>query len=669
MKTIINEIGVIDNNKKRHPIFLKSGLNIITGKSSTGKSAIIEIFDYCFGNEENTIPKGVITNCADIYYLVITINNETLLIARKKSLNKGLIQKITYYDESVINYDTFLDNHYISLEFYKKELGSYFFDISDVDESVELRQSRGKRAPSPSIRSFVSLILQHQNLIANKHALFYRFDENKKREQVIEHTKIFLGFVDQNYYLLNQELEQKNKELKQLEREIENNKAVSNEQNKKIEPLLNELYAIGGFKEVPVTSNDIFRAPIIAKEKLDDYIKPDRISYESDKNSKLNEDLENRRSELVYELRVTQRKIKAFEKYLKKENETSEKITKTENVGSVIITKTVCPFCHSETDKLYSEAEKLRNAIIHLSKDITGKQSSAILESSLLEEKITRERLESEIKNITKQLYEIELQNEQLRKRKTLYENVLMVKARLFAAIDSLNSINDTELDEKIISLKTEIDGIKLKLSNYDFKSSLESATRKVNSYMKEIGKELDFETTYKPINLKFSFETFELYHETPQGERIYLRSMGSGANWLYSHITLFLALHKYFVELGQKCAIPSLLFFDQPTQVYFPNYTRDVSNTFEEQQEKEKEDRKFSNISNAIEDDIKSVEKLFTVLSNYCSELIKKYGFCPQIIVTDHADNIKLGNNENFETFVNGNRWRTRGFIDPIPK
>lgn len=668
MKTIINEIGVIDTNKKRNPIFLKSGLNVITGKSSTGKSAIIEIFDYCFGNEEDTIPKGVITKYAEIYYLVITINNIILLLARKKSLNKGLIQNLPVYDENVINSDIFKNNHFISLEHYKKELGSYFFDISSVDESLELRDSRGKSAPTPSIRSFMSLILQHQNLIANKHALFYRFDENNKREQVIEHTKIFLGFVDQNYYLLSQELEQKNKRLKLLQKELENNKRVSDEQNKKIEPLLDELYSTGGFTEVPVTAKDLFHAPMHAKDKLDDFIKPEIISYDSDKNSEQISELENRRSELVYELRSCQRKIKTIEKILKKENETSEKILKTENAESLTITKSVCPFCHSETDKLFSEAENLRNAIIHLSKDFTRKQSSAILETSLSEEKNAQERLESEIKSITKQLDEMELQNEQLRKGKTLYENIIMVKARLFAVIDSVNLIKDAELDEKIESLKKEIDGIKSKLSSYDFKSNLENAAKKVNDYMKEIGNKLDFEDAYKPLNLKFSFETFELYHETPQGEKIYLRSMGSGANWLYSHITLFLALHKYFVELGQKCAIPSLLFFDQPTQVYFPNYTRDASNSFEEQTEKEKEERKLSYNSNAIEDDIKSVEKLFTLLSDYCIELEKNYGFCPQIIVTDHADNIKLGNNENFEKFVNGNRWRTRGFIDPIP-
>ncbi|MDO7188285.1 DUF3732 domain-containing protein, partial [Acinetobacter baumannii] len=100
---------------------------------------------------------------------------------------------------------------------------------------------------------------------------------------------------------------------------------------------------------------------------------------------------------------------------------------------------------------------------------------------------------------------------------------------------------------------------------------------------MAEIGEKFEFEGSYRPINLKFSFETFDLYH-LDGNEKIYLRSMGSGANWLYSHVTLFLALHKYFTELGDKCSIPSILFLDQPTQVYFPNFKRDISETFSEQ-------------------------------------------------------------------------------------
>lgn len=184
---------------------------------------------------------------------------------------------------------------------------------------------------------------------------------------------------------------------------------------------------------------------------------------------------------------------------------------------------------------------------------------------------------------------------------------------------------------------------------------------------MAEIGSHFEFEASYKPINLHFSFETFDLYHLTQENEKIHLRSMGSGANWLYCHVTLFLALHKYFAELGNKCAIPSILFFDQPTQVYFPNFNRDNSESFEDQKSQETEQRKILKVEQNIDEDIEAVENLFSQLSIYCNEVELSNGFCPQIIVTDHADNLTLSNGESFEALVNGNRWRTRGLISPI--
>ena len=47
MRSYIKYLGVIDKLDNCHYISLKEGLNIITGRSSTGKSAIIELFDYC----------------------------------------------------------------------------------------------------------------------------------------------------------------------------------------------------------------------------------------------------------------------------------------------------------------------------------------------------------------------------------------------------------------------------------------------------------------------------------------------------------------------------------------------------------------------------------------------------------------------------------------------
>lgn len=55
MRSYIKYMGIMDQYGNCHHIDMHEGLNIITGRSSTGKSAIIELFDYCTGSADNTI--------------------------------------------------------------------------------------------------------------------------------------------------------------------------------------------------------------------------------------------------------------------------------------------------------------------------------------------------------------------------------------------------------------------------------------------------------------------------------------------------------------------------------------------------------------------------------------------------------------------------------------
>ena len=177
---------------------------------------------------------------------------------------------------------------------------------------------------------------------------------------------------------------------------------------------------------------------------------------------------------------------------------------------------------------------------------------------------------------------------------------------------------------------------------------------------MSDIGNRFEFEESYRPIKLCFSLKDFDLWHDTNK-RKVFLRSMGSGANWLYSHLTLFLALHRYFCGIGDHCLIPSILFLDQPSQVYFPSV---LDNAIEfspkELAEKEGDARK-----RPVDDDIKAVTNLYSQLVKFCQETSKETGIEPQIIVTDHADNLSLDGDVPFESLVQGRRWRTRGFIE----
>ncbi len=667
MKTLIHEIGVIDKQGGNHPVKFISGLNVVTGKSSTGKSALIEIFDYCFGGTENTIPKGVITDSAAIYYVALSVNQQGMVIARDPERpNKAFFRRVESFISVDIDRDYFGNSYFRPLDEFKKHLRGFFLDIDDVDESLAARSNRrfNAKAATPSIRSFSSFMLQHQNLVANKHALFYRFDEKEKRDQVIDHAKIFLGLVDQEYFHLSQERERLSANLGTLQRRKQTNKRASENYAKTVGPILNHLYALMGFKDEPLSLQQLLRHPQDAKEKLDSIIVPEKIDHGSDVVNQRYNQLKLERTRKTAELRKLQRQSSSIDKHIREEERFVENFESFSSPTNIHIAASVCPFCHTKKETLRKSAERLQEAIKEVSGNLAqARPMKAKFESSLIEVQRRIESTNNELTALNIQITEIEVSEKQLAEQKSLYENVLMQKAKLFAVIDTLSMADDSELEDQILKLNNKLREIEKSLKRYDVKEEMERASERVNRYMAEIGGYFEFEESYQPINLRFSFETFELYHL--QGdEKIYLRSMGSGANWLYSHLTLFLALHKYFVELGDECAIPSVLFFDQPTQVYFPNFNRDNSATFEEQAKQEAEQRTIR--ERPIDEDLRAVKNLFSRFSIYCNDIEQKYGFCPQIIVTDHADNLILSNGVSFESLVNGNRWRTRGLIYP---
>jgi hypothetical protein len=191
----------------------------------------------------------------------------------------------------------------------------------------------------------------------------------------------------------------------------------------------------------------------------------------------------------------------------------------------------------------------------------------------------------------------------------------------------------------------------------------LTEARRYIHSAMADIGGRFDFEESYRPINLNFSLESFDLWHEERDRRRVFLRSMGSGANWLYCHLSLFMALHKLFCHLGDSCKIPAILFLDQPSQVYFPSFGVDSAEEFNARELAEKAGK-----GDRLDEDVRAVENLYSELVSFCEQALAETGSEPQIIVSDHADNLNLAGKITFASLVRA-RWRTRGFIYPLPE
>ena len=193
MKSYVKAIIIFNENGEKRIVPLKQGVNIITGESKTGKSALVEIMDYCLCSTRCTIPKGKITEFSFLYVLVMAISKHTYVIARQNWENGGkmyLSKESINFEPETIEIGYFAEMNPLSHKDVKYEiecaLGLFVTNMATDGEM------QSKRA---SLRNMVSYLFQHQNLMASKFALFYRFSDYYKRKDVIDQFPVFAGMI------------------------------------------------------------------------------------------------------------------------------------------------------------------------------------------------------------------------------------------------------------------------------------------------------------------------------------------------------------------------------------------------------------------------------------------------------------------------------------------
>ena len=268
--------------------------------------------------------------------------------------------------------------------------------------------------------------------------------------------------------------------------------------------------------------------------------------------------------------------------------------------------------------------------------------------------------LKIEASTLKNKIYSFEKIILDLNKNKSIEEQARKIIFRIESFLETIVNNDSKKVENGIQELESKIRDLEDDISlNYSVGSKLNLASRQIKQQMNIFGKSLDFEKKYKKnLNLSFDINTFDLYQQE-KDKRIYLRSMGSGANWLYSHVSLFTSFLYYFASLKDDCLIPTILFFDQPSQVYFPSEI-DTSSSFNPEKLKQQTLKTGEELQKKVNEDLESVTNLYNRLVKFCADTEKDTGINPQIIITDHADNLNL-ETVQFENLVRA-RWRKEG-------
>lgn len=156
----------------------------------------------------------------------------------------------------------FDERHYIHKDQFLKSTGKFFgITMENIDTDPMYKQVTGAKGATPSVRSFPSFMLQHQNLVANKHAIFYRFDEKVKRDRAIDHFKILMGIVKEDYFDVYKDLTEASYELRRVELKIPKDDKAREMAIAKFNRLLDQYQALAGKPLFDMTADEIFLKP------------------------------------------------------------------------------------------------------------------------------------------------------------------------------------------------------------------------------------------------------------------------------------------------------------------------------------------------------------------------------------------------------------------------
>lgn len=242
MKSYIKAIIIFNKNGEKRVVPLEQGVNIITGESKTGKSALVEIIDYCLCSTRCTIPKGKITDFSYLYTLVMAIDDNTYVIARYNwddGSKMHFSKEAKGFEPENLELSYFVEKPALPYKDVKNEiecaLGLFVTNMAtDADQ-------QGKKA---SLRNMVSYLFQHQNLMASKFALFYRFSDFYKRKDVIDQFPVFAGMISQEYYSDLIQLNTLKAQLKQKYKKQKANEKSTAYIKENLSPLLTDYFAL-----------------------------------------------------------------------------------------------------------------------------------------------------------------------------------------------------------------------------------------------------------------------------------------------------------------------------------------------------------------------------------------------------------------------------------------
>jgi hypothetical protein len=200
----------------RRVTFEPGNVNVISGASKTGKSAVVPIIDYCLASDKCAIPVGVIRDaCSWFGILIDTVEGQKLLARREPGQQQQTSDMFLIEDSTIVVPPEISEKNTSTASV--KTMLDRLAGLSTLGFDPESESGlRGR----PSFRDLVAFNFQPQNIIANPDVMFFKADTTEHREKLKTIFPYVLGAITPELLSARWELDRLARLLRRKESEL-----------------------------------------------------------------------------------------------------------------------------------------------------------------------------------------------------------------------------------------------------------------------------------------------------------------------------------------------------------------------------------------------------------------------------------------------------------------
>lgn len=598
--------------------FRIGAVNIISGSSKTGKSALIDIVEYCLGREDYSVPVGAIREAVEWFGLLLQFPGTECFVARREPGRGRKSNSEVYFELGTqISIPTLAD---LVPNTNAEALIGLLSELSGIAPNQhEPPPGTSRLALEASLKHALFLVFQRQDEIAKRTLLFHRQDEDFIPQAIKDTIPYFLGAVPDDRLAVRHALRRERVLLRDLERQQRELEALRGGGLPRALSLLAEAENVGLLTRhtrpdslaesvtllrsiaASVTEVEGGRAGVgdalarSREERQDLSQRYQRVRAQIDSVRSL----QHARSGYVNEATAQRDRLSALELF----DDPPEGLPR-------------CPVCDSQLEHQTPDASALRESL----HDLTAQLSQVQAVQPRLQEYIgtldeEASRLQSALRDNQRVINALVAQDRSLQERRDLHERQSYVLGRVSVYLENVPSdeVQPEDLSDAIAAARARVDAIERELRDEKVQEILDSIMNVIGRQMSSWAERLELEHARYPLRIDLS--QLMVVADTETGP-VPMSKMGSGENWVGYHIIAHLALHRHFVQMNRP--VPRFLFFDQPTQVYYPP-ERDAD----------------GRLDILKDEDRAAVQRMFALILDVAAELAPNL----QIVITDHAD------------------------------